>query len=201
MDGQKGLAYRRTGPFSFYRENRRFEGERIQKEVQEMKGSKTERIAGLGLLTSLALIASYIELLIPIPIGIPGVKPGLANMVTVWVLYALGPAEALAVNGMRILLAGFLFGSLSMILYSLAGAALSFLCMYLAKKSGRFSVTGVSIIGGVMHNAGQLLVAVCVLETVSLLYYGPVLLAAGLITGLLIGIIAREAGKRIPGKM
>lgn len=189
------------GPFSFYRENRRFEGERIQKEVQEMKGSKTERIAGLGLLTSLALIASYIELLIPIPIGIPGVKPGLANMVTVWVLYALGPAEALAVNGMRILLAGFLFGSLSMILYSLAGAALSFLCMYLAKKSGRFSVTGVSIIGGVMHNVGQLLVAVCVLETVSLLYYGPVLLAAGLITGLLIGIIAREAGKRIPGKM
>ena len=170
MDGQKGPAYRRTGPFSFYRENRRFEGKRIQKGVRD-------------------------ELLIPVPIGIPGVKLGLANMVTVWVLYALGPVEALAVNGMRILLAGFLFGSLSMILYSLAGAALSFLCMYLAEKSGMFSVTGV------MHNVGQLLVAVCVLETVSLLYYGPVLLAAGLITGLLIGIIAREAGRRIPGKM
>lgn len=173
----------------------------MQKEVQEMKGSKTERIAGLGLLTSLALIASYIELLIPIPIGIPGIKLGLANMVTVWALYTLGPLEALAVNGMRILLAGFLFGSLSMILYSLAGAALSFLCMYLAKKSGMFSVTGVSMIGGVTHNIGQLLVAMRVLETGSLLYYGPVLLAAGLITGLLIGIIAREAGRRIPGKM
>ena len=164
-----------------------------------MKRRKTERIAGLGLLTSLALIVSYIELLIPIPVGIPGVKPGLANMVTVWALYALGPLEALAVNGMRILLAGFLFGSLSMILYSLAGAALSFLCMYMAKKSGLFSVTGVSIIGGVAHNMGQLLVAVCVLETGSLLYYGPVLLAAGMITGMLVGLITREAGRRLPG--
>ncbi|MDE7319915.1 MAG: Gx transporter family protein [Lachnospiraceae bacterium] len=164
-----------------------------------MKRRKTERIAGLGLLTSLALIVSYIELLIPIPVGIPGVKPGLANMVTVWALYALGPLEALAVNGMRILLAGFLFGSLSMILYSLAGAALSFLCMYMAKKSGLFSVTGVSIIGGVAHNMGQLLVAICVLETGSLLYYGPVLLAAGMITGMLVGLITREAGRRLPG--
>ena len=164
-----------------------------------MKGKKTERIAGLGLLTSLALIASYVELLIPVPIGIPGVKLGLANMVTVWALYALGPAEALAVNGLRILLAGFLFGSLSMILYSLAGAALSFLCMYAAKRCGLFSVAGVSIIGGVTHNVGQLLVAIAVLETESLLYYGPVLLAAGLITGLLIGVVTREVGKRIPG--
>lgn len=165
-----------------------------------MKPGKTEWIAGLGLLTSLALIASYVELLIPIPIGVPGVKLGLANMVTVWALYALGPAEALAVNGMRILLSGFLFGSLSMILYSLAGAALSFLGMYMAKKSGLFSVTGVSIIGGVTHNIGQLLAAMCVLETGSLLYYGPVLLAAGLITGTLIGLITREAGRRLPGK-
>ena len=165
-----------------------------------MKPGKTERIAGLGLLTSLALIASYVELLIPIPIGVPGVKLGLANMVTVWALYALGPAEALAVNGMRILLSGFLFGGLSMILYSLAGAALSFLGMYTAKKSGLFSVTGVSIIGGVTHNIGQLLAAMCVLETGSLLYYGPVLLAAGLITGTLIGLITREAGRRLPGK-
>lgn len=171
-----------------------------KKEVQEMKGSKTERIAGLGLLTSLALIASYIELLIPIPIGIPGIKLGLANMVTVWALYALGPTEALAVNGLRILLAGFLFGSLSMILYSLAGAVLSFLCMYMAKRCGTFSVTGVSMIGGVTHNMGQLLVAMSVLETGSLLYYGPVLLAAGLITGTLIGLVTREVGKRLPKK-
>lgn len=164
-----------------------------------MKDKGTERIARLGLLTALALIASYIEYLIPLPIGIPGVKLGLANLLIVWTLYAVGPREALAVNGVRVLLAGFLFGSLSMILYSLAGAALSFLCMYLAKRSGTFSIIGVSIIGGVTHNIGQLLVAMAVLETGDLLYYGPVLLVAGLLTGLLIGIVAGEVRKRVPG--
>ncbi len=158
---------------------------------------KTEKTAQLGLLTGLALIAGYIELLIPMPVGIPGVKPGLANLVVVWALYALGPYEALAVNGMRILLSGFLFGNLSMILYSLAGAAMSFVCMYLAKKSGAFTILGVSIVGGVTHNVGQLLVAMAVLETKSLIYYGPVLLAAGLVTGAVIGILAGEVEKRV----
>ncbi len=158
---------------------------------------KTEKTAQLGLLTALALIAGYIELLIPMPVGIPGVKPGLANLVVVWALYALGPYEALAVNGMRILLSGFLFGNLSMILYSLAGAAMSFVCMYLAKKSGAFTILGVSIVGGVTHNVGQLLVAIAVLETKSLIYYGPVLLAAGLVTGAVIGILAGEVEKRV----
>ncbi len=158
---------------------------------------KTEKTAQLGLLTALALIAGYIELLIPMPVGIPGVKPGLANLVVVWALYALGPYEALAVNGMRILLSGFLFGNLSMILYSLAGAAMSFVCMYLAKKSGAFTILGVSIVGGVTHNVGQLLVAMAVQETKSLIYYGPVLLAAGLVTGAVIGILAGEVEKRV----
>ena len=155
----------------------------------------------MGLLTSLGLIAGYIEFLIPIPLGIPGVKPGLANIVIVWALYSLGPWGALMINGMRIFLSGFLFGNFSMILYSLAGAAVSFLCMCLAKKSGLFSMTGVSMIGGVMHNMGQLLVAMAVLETVSLVYYGPVLLAAGVITGLLIGIVSGEVKKRIPAAL
>ena len=149
---------------------------------------KTEKTAQLGLLTALALIAGYIELLIPMPVGIPGVKPGLANLVVVWALYALGPYEALAVNGMRILLSGFLFGNLSMILYSLAGAAMSFVCMYLAKKSGAFTILGVSIVGGVTHNVGQLLVAMAVLETKSLIYY---------VTGAVIGILAGEVEKRV----
>lgn len=167
----------------------------------EMKRKKTEKIAKLGLLTSAALIASYIELLVPVPVGVPGVKLGLANMVTVWSLYVLGPFEALTINALRILLSGFMFGSLSMILYSLAGAGLSFLCMCAAKRSGLFSVAGVSIIGGVTHNIGQLLVAVQVLETNTLLYYSPVLLAAGLITGALIGFITQETGRRLPGNM
>ncbi len=155
----------------------------------------------MGLLTALGLIIGYIEFLIPIPLGIPGVKPGFSNIVIVWALYSLGPWEALMINGMRIFLSGFLFGNFSMILYSLAGAAVSFLCMCLAKKSGLFSMTGVSMIGGVMHNMGQLLVAMAVLETVSLVYYGPVLLAAGVITGLLIGIVTGEVKKRIPAAL
>lgn len=155
----------------------------------------------MGLLTAFGLIIGYIEFLIPIPLGIPGVKPGFANIVIVWALYSLGPWEALMINGMRIFLSGFLFGNFSMILYSLAGAAVSFLCMCLAKKSGLFSMTGVSMIGGVMHNMGQLLVAMAVLETVSLVYYGPVLLAAGVITGLLIGIVTGEVKKRIPAAL
>ena len=155
----------------------------------------------MGLLTALGLIIGYIEFLIPIPLGIPGVKPGFANIVIVWALYSLGPWEALMINGMRIFLSGFLFGNFSMILYSLAGSAVSFLCMCLAKKSGLFSMTGVSMIGGVMHNMGQLLVAMAVLETVSLVYYGPVLLTAGVITGLLIGIVTGDVKKRIPNTL
>ena len=163
--------------------------------------NKSIRLAFMGLLTALGLIIGYIEFLIPIPLGIPGVKPGFANIVIVWALYSLGPWEALMINGMRIFLSGFLFGNFSMILYSLAGAAVSFLCMCLAKKSGLFSMTGVSMIGGVMHNMGQLLVAMAVLETVSLVYYGPVLLAAGVITGLLIGIVTGEVKKRLPAAL
>lgn len=162
-----------------------------------MKKYSTKKIAGAGLLIALALIAGYIEMLIPVPIGIPGVKLGLANMVTVWALYELRPGEALMINGIRIFLSGFLFGSLSMILYSLAGALLSFGCMYLAKRSRMFSVVGVSILGGITHNIGQLLVAMIVVETKSLIYYGPVLLAAGVITGLLIGILTEEIRKRV----
>lgn len=166
-----------------------------------MMKHNTHRLALMSLLTALGLIIGYIEFLIPIPLGIPGVKPGFANIVIVWALYSLGPWEALMINGMRIFLSGFLFGNFSMILYSLAGAAVSFLCMCLAKKSGLFSMTGVSMIGGVMHNMGQLLVAMAVLETVSLVYYGPVLLAAGVITGLLIGIVTGEVKKRIPAAL
>lgn len=163
-----------------------------------MRNDKTKRLALMGLLTALGLIAGYIEFLIPIPLGIPGVKPGFANIVIVWALYTLAPVEAFCVNLMRIFLSGFLFGNLSMILYSLSGAVVSFFAMLLAKKSGAFSICGVSIVGGVMHNVGQLLMAMLVLESVDLIYYGPVLLAAGVITGLLIGVVSAEVKKRVP---
>ena len=106
------------------------------------------------MMTCLALIFSYVESLIPIPIPIPGIKLGLANLLTVILLYAVGPWEAFAVNVVRVVLSGFLFGSLFAILYSLAGCAVSFLAMAALKKSGRFSAVGVSIAGGSAHNIG-----------------------------------------------
>ena len=140
-----------------------------------MKKNKT---AFLGMMTCLALIFSYVESLIPIPIPIPGIKLGLANLLTVILLYAVGPWEAFAVNVVRVVLSGFLFGSLSAILYSLAGCAVSFLAMAALKKSGRFSAVGVSIAGGSAHNIGQILVAALVLDSVDLFFYAPVLLIA-----------------------
>lgn len=151
----------------------------------------------MGLFTALAMIFGYVEAILPISIGIPGVKLGLANLVVVFALYRLRPLEAFWINVVRIILVSFMFGNLSMMIYSLAGGVLSFAVMALLKKSRKFSIYGVSVAGGVFHNVGQLIVAMLVLETASLVYYGPVLLISGLVTGLLIGIVAQEVLKRI----
>lgn len=157
------------------------------------------KVAIFGVFTALALIFSYVELLIPINFGIPGAKLGLANLMTVLVLYKMGIKEALALSMTRIILSGFMFGNLFGILYSLSGGLLSFLVMVLLKKSDRFSVAGVSIGGGTAHNIGQLFVAMVVVQTNQVGYYLPVLLVAGEVTGLLIGLVAKEVLKRIQG--
>lgn len=151
----------------------------------------------MGLFTALAMIFGYVEAILPISVGIPGVKLGLANIVVVFALYRLRPSEAFLINVVRIVLVSFLFGNLSMMIYSLAGGAASFAAMVLIKRSGKFSIYGVSVVGGIFHNVGQLIVAMLVLETASLVYYGPVLLIAGVVTGLVIGITANEVLKRI----
>ena len=152
------------------------------------------KVAIFGVFTALALIFSYVELLIPINFGIPGAKLGLANLMTVLVLYKMGIKEALALSVTRIILSGFMFGNLFGILYSLSGGLLSFLVMVLLKKSDRFSVAGVTA-----HNIGQLLVAMVVVQTYQVGYYLPVLLVAGEVTGLLIGLVSKEVLKRIQG--
>lgn len=137
------------------------------------------------------------ELLIPVNFGIPGAKLGLANLVIVIVLYKTDWKEALLLSVVRIILAGFLFGNLFGILYSLAGGILSLAVMALLKRTGAFSVIGVSMAGGVSHNVGQLIMAMLVVETYAVGYYLPVLLIAGLITGTMIGIAGREMLKRL----
>lgn len=155
------------------------------------------RAAYFGVFTALALIFSYIETLIPIQFGVPGIKLGLANLIIVIVLYKTGWQEALLLSVVRIILAGFIFGNLFSIIYSLAGGILSLAVMALLLGSGRFSVMGISMAGGVCHNIGQLIIAMIVVETYQVGYYLPVLLIAGLITGAAIGAVAGEVLKRI----
>lgn len=155
------------------------------------------RVAYFGVFTSLALIFSYIETLIPISFGIPGVKLGLANLIIVIALYRISVREVYLLSVTRVVLSGLIFGNYVTILYSLAGGLLSLSVMCVMKKRKAFSVTGISVAGGVFHNIGQLLVAAAVVKTSGVLYYIPVLLAAGLATGLLIGILADNLLRRL----
>lgn len=147
---------------------------------------KTGKIALFGMLVALAFIFSYVEHLIPLPLP-TGVKLGAANIVIITALYFLGTKEALAISVIRILLSGFAFG-ISTVPYSLAGGLLSLFVMALLKKSGRFGLAGVSVVGSVCHNVGQTLVAMVLLGA-NTVYYFPMLLLTGVIAGLLIGIV------------
>ena len=159
------------------------------------------KVAYMGVFLALALICSYVESLIPISFGIPGVKLGLTNIVVILMLYCIGAKEALAVSACRIVLAGFLFGNLFSILYSLAGGLLSFLIMWAVKRTGKLGILPVSVCGGIFHNIGQLAVAALVVENYNVFYYLPVLLLAGAATGLVIGIVAQELIIRIGDRM
>ena len=160
--------------------------------------TSTQRLAYSALLASLALIFSYIEVLIPFNFGIPGVKLGIANLVVIVALYYLGPRYAFVINMIRVLVAGLPFTGLFGCLYSLAGALLSFAAMLLIKKTGLFSVTGVSICGGVFHNLGQILVATVLVSSLKMFAYFPVLIISGVVSGTIIGIIAWLILQRLP---
>ena len=146
------------------------------------------KVAYFGVFTTLALIFSYVETLIPIQFGIPGVKLGLANLIIVIALYRMKLSEAYLLSIVRVLLAGFIFGNYFSIIYSLAGGLLSLTVMALLRKKGGFSVIGVSIAGGVFHNIGQLIIASVIVEIFSVMYYVP---------GLLIGIASDGMLKRL----
>lgn len=155
------------------------------------------KVAYFGVFTALALIFSYVETLIPIHFGVPGIKLGLANLLIVIMLYKTSVRDALLLSVVRIVLSGFLFGNMFSILYSLAGGLLSLTMMAFLRKRDSFSVIGVSIAGGVFHNIGQLIIAGVVVENFKVSYYLPVLLVAGVLTGALIGVISGEVLKRI----
>lgn len=148
------------------------------------------KTAYMGLLLAFAIILSYVELLIPFAIGIPGVKLGLANLAVLICLYTAGNREAFLLTTVKAVICGFLFGNPVMILYSLAGAVCSFAIMAAMIRADKFHIPVVSVTGGVLHNIGQVLVAYFMIDTYAVFYYLPFLLIAGGITGVLIGITA-----------
>ena len=152
--------------------------------------SSAQFVARVALMASLALIFSYVEAIIPYNPGIPGIKLGIANVVTVIALYKYGWKEAASVSVIRIIVAGLLFNGVFGMLYSLAGAVLSLIGMIGLKKTGLFSVIGVSMAAGVLHNMGQLLVAAALIEDLRIFFYFPVLLFSGIAAGILVGIIS-----------
>jgi len=157
-----------------------------------------KKVALYGMLTALAFVLSYVESLLPVYFAVPGMKLGLTNLVVLTALYRMRERDALLLNIVRIVLVGLTFGSMFSMLYSLAGGVLSWLVMTLLHRSPSFSITGVSIAGGVAHNVGQILVAICVLETTALIYYLPFLLISGLAAGAVIGLLGSQLVKRLP---
>lgn len=154
-------------------------------------GSPGRRVALDGILVALALIFSYAETFIPFNFGIPGIKLGLANLVVLLGLTFLPALDVLLVSVVRILLSSLLFGNVMSLWYSLAGGLLSFLAMYLLSRKDDVSLIGISMLGGVTHNVGQIVTAALIVKTLQLTGYLPVLLVAGLVTGFIVGSFAK----------
>ena len=150
-----------------------------------------------GMLIALAFVFGYVEAMIPLPVFVPGMKLGLANLVSVAGLYSVGLAGTALVAMVRIVLVGFTFGNTFSMLYGLAGGTASMAVMILARKSGWFSPVGVSILGGIFHNAGQLIIAAFVVRTTGVFVYFPALLASGVVTGTVIGLLGGWIVERI----
>jgi heptaprenyl diphosphate synthase len=162
-----------------------------------MSNTRTKKISFFALLIALAMIFSYVETLIPFPFFVPGMKLGLANIVTMIVIYKMKILDAVAISITRIFLSALLFGNVFSLAYSLSGGIFSLAVMILLKKTGKFSITGVSIAGGVCHNIAQIAVAALLLETGELAYYFPVLLVTGTVTGSLIGVLGGAILKKL----
>lgn len=150
--------------------------------------NNTRRLTYLALTVSFALILSFIESRIPAFVAIPGIKMGLANIAVIFTLYKFGIKEAAAVSLVRVVLVSMLFGSPISMLYSIAGAVLSLTGMYLLKRFTPLSEIAVSVIGGVAHNVGQIIMASIMLGTNVVGYYLPFLLLSGTLAGIAVGI-------------
>ena len=159
---------------------------------------RTKRLSLSAILAAMAMILSYIEALIPMPVPVPGIKLGLANLIVIIAIYKLGFKYAFIINCVRILTAGLLFTGVFGIIYSMAGGILSILVMYILYKSKIFGTVGISMAGGVLHNFGQLIMACIIMSNVRLMSYFSVLLFSGMLSGILIGVEAYLVIAKLP---
>ena len=165
-----------------------------------MKNNQTKirKLTLLGLSTSVALLLSYVEFLLPpLFVAVPGIKLGLPNIAIIFVLYSLGIGEAATVSFVRLVISSMLFGNAMTFAYSLAGAILSLTVMAILKKLDFLSPVGVSVSGGISHNLGQILVAVLLLDTPQIAYYMVILTVTGTISGVLVGLCGALLIRRI----
>ena len=160
-------------------------------------GTPGRRVALDGILVALAMIFSYMETFIPFNFGVPCIKLGLANLVVLLGLTFLPAVDVLLISLVRIFLSSLLFGNVMSLWYSLAGGLLSFAAMYLLSRRDDVSLIGMSMTGGVLHNVGQVITAAIVVRTLQLTGYLPVLLVAGLVTGAIIGTLAKLLMPRV----
>lgn len=166
-------------------------------ENDDMDLSPARRAALMGVLTALALVAGYLEVLVPLPVSVPGVKLGLGNAVVLFALVRLGARPAGLLMLAKVLCSTLLFANPQMLAFSLAGGVLSWAVMALAHRSGLFSVVAVSVLGGIAHNAGQLVAVALLLSVQVALVNVPVLAIAGAVSGAVIGIVVSSVLRRV----
>lgn len=159
---------------------------------------KTLRMAYLALFAALTLVLGYLEATIPVPVTIPGVKLGLANVTVVIALYLMGPRWAAGVMLLKVAVTSLLIGSPSMIAYSLAGSTLAFLGLLAVWRSRKIGLVGASVVAALLHNVGQLLAAVAIMQTPALFMNLPVMVIAACIMGTITGTVATGALKALP---
>ena len=165
------------------------------------RGRRTRHLAMSAMFAALALIFSYVEAILPFNAGIPGVKLGIANLAVIIALYEMNVRYAFSINAIRILVAGLLFNGLFGAMYSLAGGLLSLFVMWGLKKTGWFSMIGVSMAGGVAHNMGQLLVAAAVVSNLKMFLYFPILMFSGIASGIAVGVVSYVLDRKLPGHL
>lgn len=159
--------------------------------MKKANSLNTQKVARLGMYLCLAVLLGYVEALIPLPFFQYGIKLGLANVIIVLLLYVEGKKEAVCISVLRTILIASIFGNGSMLLYSLVGALFSLTVMILFLPNKKLSVLGISMLGGIFHNLGQLVVAMTVFRSSLFMWYIPALLLSGVLAGLFIGLVVK----------